>query len=121
MNSNLVGPTIPVDAATFGLLSGNTLYVAGTKPGANTCAGSATPTLATTCGEISVVDLVARPFPPPQRSRTAITTAWKWASNSQLFIGARTCTNINVAASGSTPGEVRGCLSIFDTAKIDRY
>ena len=39
VNSNLVGPTIPVDAATFGLLSGNTLYVAGTKPGANTCAG----------------------------------------------------------------------------------
>ena len=38
-------------------------------------------------------------------------------ANNQLFIGARTCTNINVAASGSTPGEVRGCLSIFDTVK----
>ena len=37
--------------------------------------------------------------------------------NRQLFIGARTCTNINSAASGSTPGEVRGCLSIFDTKK----
>ena len=38
-------------------------------------------------------------------------------SNNQLFIGARTCTNINVAGTGSTPGEVRGCLSIFDTVK----
>jgi hypothetical protein len=34
-----------------------------------------------------------------------------------LFIGARTCTNIKVPASGSNPGEVRGCLSIFNTAK----
>ena len=49
VNTNLPGPTIPVDAATVGLLTGNTLYVAGTRPGANTCAASATPTLATTC------------------------------------------------------------------------
>ena len=40
MNSNLPGASIPLDAGTTGLLSGNTLYVAGTKPGANTCAGS---------------------------------------------------------------------------------
>ena len=32
MNSNLPGPTIPIDAGTTGLLSGNILYVAGTKP-----------------------------------------------------------------------------------------
>ena len=57
INSNLPGPTIPVDAGTIGLISGNTLYVAGTKPGANTCAGSTTPTLATTCGEVSAIDL----------------------------------------------------------------
>ena len=57
MNSNLPGPTIPIDAGTTGLLSGNILYVAGTKPGANTCAGSSTATLATTCGEVSTVDL----------------------------------------------------------------
>jgi hypothetical protein len=37
-------------------------------------------------------------------------------ANNQLFIGARTCTNINVAGGGSA-GEVRGCLSIFDTGK----
>ena len=37
-------------------------------------------------------------------------------SNGQIFIGARTCTNINTPASGSNPGEVRGCLSIFNTS-----
>jgi hypothetical protein len=115
VNSNLPGPSIPVDAATVGLLSGNTLYVAGTKPGANTCTGSATPTLATTCGEVSAVDLVSMTV----KSAAIITDGnhnrMELASNNQLFIGARTCTNINVAGSGS--GEVRGCLSIFDTGK----
>ncbi len=38
-------------------------------------------------------------------------------SNGQLFIGAHTCTNINAPSSGGATGEVRGCLSIFDTAK----
>jgi hypothetical protein len=115
VNSNLPGPTIPVDAATVGLLSGNTLYVAGTKPGANTCASSATPTLATTCGEVSTVDLVSMTV-----KATAVITdgnhnRMELASNNQLFIGARSCTNINVA--GSSGSEVRGCLSIFDTGK----
>jgi hypothetical protein len=117
MNSNLPGQSIPVDAATVGSLSGNTLYLAGTKPGANTCANSATPTLATTCGEVSVVDV---------GSMTVIATAtitdgyhdrMEMGANGQLFIGARTCTNINAPSSGSTPGEVRGCLSIFNTGK----
>jgi hypothetical protein len=116
VNSNVPGPTIPLDAATVGLLSGNTLYVAGTKPGANTCAGSSTPTLATTCGEVSVVDLVSMTV-----KATAIITDGnhnhiELASNNQLFIGARTCTNINVA--GNSGSEVRGCLSIFDTGKL---
>jgi hypothetical protein len=117
VNSNLVGPTIPVDAATFGLLSGNTLYVAGTKPGANTCTGSASPTLATTCGEVSVVDLVSKTVSATATITDGYHNRMEMGANNQLFIGARTCTNINVAGSGSTPGEVRGCLSIFDTGK----
>ena len=117
MNSNLVGPTIPVDAATFGLLSGNTLYVAGTKPGANTCAGSTNPTLATTCGEVSVVDLISNTVSATATITDGYHNHMEMGANNRLFIGARTCTNINVAGSGSTPGEIRGCLSIFDTAK----
>jgi hypothetical protein len=115
LNSNLAGPTIPVDAATFGLLSGNTLYVAGTKPGANTCAASAT--LATTCGEVSVVDLVSNTVSATATITDGYHNHMEIGANNQLFIGARTCTNINVAGSGSAPGEVRGCLSIFDTSK----
>jgi hypothetical protein len=116
MSSNLPGPTIPVDAGTTGLLLGNTLYVAGTKPGPNTCVAS-TPTTATTCGEVSVVDLAGLAV----TSTATITDGYhdhiEMGSNGQLFIGARTCTNINIADSGSIPGEVRGCLSIFDTSK----
>jgi hypothetical protein len=117
VNTNLVGPTIPVDAATFGLLSGNTLYVAGTKPGANTCSGSSAPTLATSCGEVSVVDLVSMTVSATSTITDGYHNRMEMGGNNQLFIGARTCTNINVAGSGGAPGEVRGCLSIFDTGK----
>jgi hypothetical protein len=117
VNTNLVGPTIPVNSATFGLLSGNTLYVAGTVPGANTCAGSAIATLATTCGEVSAVDLVSMTVSATATITDGYHNHMEMGANHQLFIGSRTCTNINVAGSGSTPGEVRGCLSIFDTAK----
>ena len=117
VNTGLVGPTIPVDAATFGFLSGNTLYVAGTKPGANTCAGSSAPTAATTCGEVSVVDLASLTVSATATITDGYHNHMDMGSNGQLFIGARTCTNINVLATGSSPAEVRGCLSIFDTAK----
>jgi len=115
VNSNLPGPTIPLDAGTVGLLLNNTLYVAGTKPGA-TCAASSTPTLATACGEVSTIDLGTMTV----TSTATITDGYhqqiQMGANNQLYIGARTCTNINVPASGS-PGEVRGCLSILDTGK----
>jgi hypothetical protein len=117
MNSNIPGPTIALDAGTTGLLSGNTLYVAGTKPGAGTCAASTTATLATTCGEVSVVDLAGQTV----TSTATITDGYhdhiELGADNQLFIGAHTCSNVNIADSGSIPGEVRGCLSIFDTAK----
>ena len=105
VNSNLPGPTIPVDAGTIGLLSGNTLYVAGTKPGANTCAGSTTATLATTCGEVSVVDLATMTVTATATITDGYHNHMEMGSNNQLFIGARTCTNINAPASGSTPGK----------------
>jgi hypothetical protein len=116
VNRNLAGPTIPVDAATIGVLSGSTLYVAGTKPGANTCAGSATPTLAMTCGEVSAVDLGSRTVAATATITDGYHTHMEMGANGQLFIGARTCSNINVPPSGS-PGEIRGCLSIFNTSK----
>jgi len=117
VNSNLVGATIPVDSATIGLLSNSTLYVAGTKPGADTCAASTPPTLATACGEVSVVDLTSMVVTATATISDGYHNHMEMGANGQLFIGARTCTNIKVPASGSNPGEVRGCLSIFNTAK----
>lgn len=119
MNSNLPGPTIPVDAGTTGLLSGNTLYIAGTKPGANTCAGSANPTLATTCGEVSVVDLGTMTVSATATITDGYHTRMELGSNKRLFVGARTCTNINAPSSSGNPGEVRGCLSIFNTNTLN--
>jgi hypothetical protein len=116
VNSNLPGANIPVDAGTVGLLLNNTLYVAGTKPGA-TCAGSTTPTLATTCGEVSTVDLGTMTVTATATITDGYHNQIQMGANNQLFIGARTCANINVPASGSSPGEVRGCLSILDTGK----
>jgi hypothetical protein len=118
VNSNLPGPTIPVDAGTVGLLSGNTIYVAGTKPG-NTCTGSAAPTLATTCGEASVVDLASMTVTGTATITDGYHTRMELGANNQLFIGARTCTNVKVPANGGNPGEVRGCLSIVGTGKLN--
>jgi hypothetical protein len=118
INSNLPGPTIPVDAGTIGLLSNNNIiFVAGTKPGANTCAGSTPATLATTCGEVSAVDLGAMTVSSIATITDGYHNQIAMGANNQLFIGASTCTNIKAPANGSTPGEVRGCLSILDTSK----
>jgi len=116
INSNLPGPSIPVDAGTVGLISGNTLYVAGTKPGANTCAGSTTATLATTCGEVSAVDLGTLAVSATATITDGYHNQIQMGANNQLFIGAHACTNIKAPANG-TPGEVRGCLSILDANK----
>ncbi len=117
MNSNLPGPTIPIDAGTTGLLSANILYVAGTKPGANTCVGSSSTTLATTCGEVSTVDLGLMTVTATATITDGYHNRIEMGATNQLFIGARTCTNIKAPSSGSTPGEVRGCLSILNTSK----
>jgi hypothetical protein len=117
INSNLSGPSIPIDAGTIGLISGNTLYVAGTKPGANTCAGSTNATLATSCGEVSAVDLGTLAVSATATITDGYHNQIQMGANNQLFIGAHTCTNIKAPANGSTPGEVRGCLSILDANK----
>jgi hypothetical protein len=100
------GTTIPVSGATIGLLSGSTLYVAGTPPGAVCGSGTAAPT----CGRLSVIDTGSMTV-----SGSAIITDGRHnrmqiSQDGQLFIGAHDCTNIKV-----TNGEVRGCLSIFNS------
>ena len=102
-----ISSTVPVPAATMGLLVGSTLYVAGTP------LTSGVDCQANLCGVLTVLstsDLTATP------STYAITDGYHdqivMGQNGQLFIGSRTCTNL--VGGGSTPG--RGCLSLLNTA-----
>jgi hypothetical protein len=105
------GASVPVDGATIGLLTGTSLYVAGTSPTNNQCTGETT--AATTCGRLNIVDLGSLTV-----TATAVITDGyhdriDMGSNSQLFIGSHTCTNIGNV--NNIAGEVRGCLSIYNT------
>jgi hypothetical protein len=105
---------VPLDGATMGLLSGSTLYVAGTSASNNSCAGQTT--AATTCGRLSIVALAST---PTVTATVVIPDGYHdhmdMSSNRQLFIGSHSCTDIGNANNPS--GEVRGCLAIFDTTK----
>jgi hypothetical protein len=104
--------TIPVDAATWALLSGSTLYVAGTSPTNNACTGETT--AATTCGRLDIVDLTSNTV----TNSVVITDGYHDQMDlnvvGQLFIGSKDCTNIGNVA--NPVGEVRGCLSIYNLA-----
>jgi hypothetical protein len=104
--------TIPVDAATWALQSGSTLYVAGTPTTNNACTGQTT--AATTCGRLDVIDLGSGTV----TGKFVITDGYHWrmdlTSNGQLFIGSRNCTNIG-NVNNPSGGEIRGCLSIYRT------
>ncbi len=102
-------PSIPVDAATVAMLSGNTLYVAGTPPG-QPCTGSTT--AATECGKLDVVNLTSRTVAGTVVITNGRHNRIEMADNGQLFIGARSCAEINAG------GEIRGCLSIVDPQKL---
>jgi hypothetical protein len=104
--------TIPVRGATIGLLSGtSTLYVAGTPPG--TFCGSTTQ--AQFCGTVDIVNLSTQTV---TQAPNLITDGFHYlmqlGANGQLFIGSKNCTNLS--ASNNPNGEIRGCLSIYNTA-----
>jgi len=99
--------TVPVSGATYGLLVGDTLYVAGTPPRTPCGAG----TSAETCGTLSILSASSL---KPTAKIVLITDGYHdrmaMGDNGQLFIGAHSCTSINVLG-----GEVRGCLSIYNS------
>ncbi|MFZ0761757.1 MAG: hypothetical protein WAM69_17565 [Candidatus Sulfotelmatobacter sp.] len=120
MTTLTAGPSIAVDGATIGWLSGSTLYVAGTPTASannlsphNSCAGETT--AATTCGRLDILNTGSMTV----TGREVITDGYHWridmSVNGQLFIGSYACTNIGNV--NDVTGEVRGCLSIFNTAK----
>jgi hypothetical protein len=96
------GKTIPVKAATYGILNGYDLYVAGSPPGYGCSLGE--------CGTLVTIDIqslsviqTALPIVNGYHNRMAI------SDDGQLFIGSSSCTNTN-----TTTG-VPGCLSIYNT------
>jgi len=108
IGSSAPGPTTPLSGASYGLLNGSTLYVAGTPP--HTACGPGT--AAKTCGTLNIVDAssLARTNSSPFLITDGYHDRMQMGANGQLFIGAHSCTNVNISG-----GEVRGCLTIFNT------
>ncbi|MBZ5568348.1 MAG: YncE family protein [Acidobacteriia bacterium] len=90
MATNTTGASIPVSAATIGLLDGSNLYVAGTGAGGGKLDVINTSSLTVTKSGVAISD--------GYHQRIAL------GSNGKLFIGSRTCNN-----------SAQGCLSIVDT------
>lgn len=118
MTTLAVGAPIPVDGATIGWLNGSTLYVAGTPTASvnnatpnNSCTGQAT--AATTCGRLDIIDLGSLTVTGSAVITDGYHNRIDMSVNGQLFIGSHTCTNIGDAS--NPQGEVRGCLSIYNT------
>lgn len=110
-NPPTAGAVLPVDAATIGLISGSTLYVAGTSPTNNACTGETT--AATTCGRLDLVDLNSMTVTASAVITDGYHDRIDMGSNSQLFVGSHTCSNIGNV--NNPQGEVRGCLSVYNT------
>ncbi len=103
--------TILVDAATMGLLSGSTLYVAGTSTTNNACTGQTT--AAPTCGRLDIIDLNSATVTNSIAITDGTHSRMDISINGQLFIGSHDCTEIG--NSNNPSGEVRGCLTILNT------
>lgn len=112
LGSLTITSTIPVDAATVAVLKGSTLYVAGTSPTKNACTGQTT--AASTCGRLDIVDLGSMKVTGSAVITDGYHDRIDLSANGKLFIGSRTCTNVGNVNNPS--GEVRGCLSIYNTA-----
>ena len=106
LTTNTAGVSVPVPGATFGMLNGNTLYVAGSPPG-NPCP---TGTPVSTCGALTILDVSGTTPVVTSPAPVAITDGYhnrmELGANGRIFIGAKNCS--------SALGQ-RGCLTIFNT------
>jgi hypothetical protein len=113
-----VCPPVNVPAATVAMLSGSTLYLAGT-PYTNgvpsqPCTGQTTQ--ATTCGLLTMFNLnTMSVVGAPIIITDGYHTRMAMGANGQLFIGARTCTEIVPPIPAPAGAETRGCLSVYNT------
>ena len=106
------GASVAVDGATMGLISGSTLFVAGTPPTNNACTGETT--AATTCGRLDMVDLGSLTVTGSTVITDGYHTVMSLSANGQLFVGSTACTTVG-NVNNPQGGEVRGCLSIYNT------
>jgi len=95
---------------TFGLLTGNTLFVAGSDPSV-VC--PTTPSIPSPCGAVTPVDLTSFTSGPPVAIAGGTHDRIALGSNGLLFVGARGC-NVIRDATDATKGA--GCLSLVNTA-----
>ncbi len=126
LNTNTLVASVPACipgsaqcAGSVALVNGSTMYLAGTPYSggvpSQSCTGQTT--AATTCGLLTIINLSTMTV--TNTAPIIITDGYHnriaLGANGQLFIGARTCTEI-VAPVPTPPGaEVRGCLSIYNT------
>jgi len=122
LGSLTAGTPIPVNGATIAFLSGSSLYVAGNgSPTGPLCTSitTAAPTAAQYCGTLDIVNLntMTDPYFNSPATEIAIPDGYHdridMSVNGQLFVGSYNCTNVGNA--GNPVGEVRGCLSIYNT------
>lgn len=114
-----VCPAVDVNAASVAVVNGTTMYLAGT-PFANgapslSCTGAQGEAI--TCGVLTVFDLPSMTV--TNSAPIVITDGYHnrmaLGANGQLFVGARTCTEIIPPQPPPQGAEVRGCLSIYNT------
>ncbi len=105
------GASVPVDGATIAFLSGSTLYVAGNSLTNSACTGETT--AATTCGRLDLVNLNSMTVTGSAVITDGYHDRIDMGNGGQLFIGSMNCTNIGNV--NNVAGEVRGCLSIYNT------
>jgi hypothetical protein len=102
-------------AGSMALVSGSTMYLAGTPVPATPCTGEITQ--ATSCGLLSILNL--NTMTVTNTAPIIITDGYHnrmaLGANGQLFIGARTCTEIVPPVPPPVGAETRGCLSVYNT------
>jgi hypothetical protein len=118
-----IGTPLPVNGATWGLINGNLLYVAGNgTPTGPLCTSlpNAAKTAATYCGTLDIIDLtqMTDPYYNSPSKEIAITDGYHhqmdMSANGQLFVGSYDCSNVGDV--NNPVGEVRGCLAIYNTS-----
>jgi len=105
--SPVFSATVPVCGATVGLVSGSSLFVAGTPvnpppPSQPQCALP---------GTLQIIDTGSLSASAPFTITNGLHTQMAMASNNRLYVGASNCT----IDTPDSQNQVAGCLSIFDT------